>query len=119
MTSAPCGKGPSVCLGEGLPPSRHRTFAVRHARLYLGIGLPLRVIAASPVVSRSASRIRIEGRTLTDIIRMGRPSLGVRFTAIRLTPEMLARIDALAGPKKRSEFIRLSVEAELARREKG
>lgn len=50
---------------------------------------------------------------------MGRPSLGVKFTAIRLTPEMLARIDAIAGPKKRSEFIRLAVETELTRREKG
>lgn len=62
----------------------------------------------------------LENICVTDnAARMGRPSLGVKFTAIRLTPEMLARIDALAGPKKRSEFIRLSVEAELARREKG
>lgn len=47
---------------------------------------------------------------------MGRPSLGVKFTAIRLAPEVLARIDALAGPKKRSEFIREAVERELKRR---
>lgn len=48
--------------------------------------------------------------------RMGRPSLGVKFTAIRLSPEVLAQIDALAGKGKRSEFIREAVEAELKRR---
>lgn len=47
--------------------------------------------------------------------RMGRPALGVKFTAIRLAPEVLARIDALMGPKKRSEFIREAVEEKLAR----
>lgn len=46
---------------------------------------------------------------------MGRPALGVKFTAIRLAPEVLARIDALMGPKKRSEFIREAVEEKLAR----
>lgn len=50
--------------------------------------------------------------------RMGRPSLGVKFTAIRLSPEVLARIDALAGVGKRSEFIREAVERELKRRER-
>lgn len=57
---------------------------------------------------------------------MGRPPLGVKYTAIRLSPEVLARIDALAGVGKRSEFIRTAVqekldreavERELARRE--
>lgn len=50
---------------------------------------------------------------------MGRPSLGVKFTAIRLSPDVLARIDALAGVGKRSEFIREAVERELERRSKG
>lgn len=54
---------------------------------------------------------------VTDSARqMGRPSLGVKFTAIRLAPEVLAQIDALAGKGKRSEFIREAVEAELKRR---
>lgn len=49
--------------------------------------------------------------------RMGRPAIG-KFTAVRLSPEMLERIDAFAGPGKRAEFIRAAVEAELARRER-
>ena len=48
--------------------------------------------------------------------RMGRPSLGVKFTAVRLAPEILLRIDTLAGVGKRSEFIREAVERELQRR---
>ncbi len=47
--------------------------------------------------------------------RMGRPSIG-KFTAVRLPPEMLARIDALTEPGKRAEFIREAVERELKRR---
>lgn len=47
---------------------------------------------------------------------MGRPSLGVKFTAVRLAPEILLRIDTLAGVGKRSEFIREAVERELQRR---
>jgi predicted DNA-binding protein len=48
---------------------------------------------------------------------MGRPAIG-KFTAVRLSAETLARIDAFAGPGKRAEFIRQAVERELARREK-
>ena len=48
--------------------------------------------------------------------RMGRPPIG-KFTAVRLSAEMLARIDALTGPGKRAEFIREAVERELKRRE--
>ena len=47
--------------------------------------------------------------------RMGRPPIG-KFTAVRLSAEMLARIDALAGPRYRAAFIRDAVERELARR---
>ncbi len=50
--------------------------------------------------------------------RMGRPPIG-KFTAVRLSPEMLARIDALAGPGKRAQFIRDAVEAELKHRDAG
>ena len=61
----------------------------------------------------------VENNCVTDTAaRMGRPSLGVKFTAIRLSPEVLARIDALAGVGKRSEFIREAVERELERRGK-
>ncbi len=49
---------------------------------------------------------------------MGRPSLGVTPTVVRLSPEMLARIDAVAGPGRRAEFIRAAVERELERRAK-
>jgi len=47
---------------------------------------------------------------------MGRPSIG-KFTAVRLPPETLERIDALVAPGKRAEFIREAVDAELNRRE--
>lgn len=50
--------------------------------------------------------------------RMGRPALGVKPTQVRLSADVMARIDALAGPNKRAQFIREAVEAELARREK-
>lgn len=50
--------------------------------------------------------------------RMGRPPLGVKVTAVRLTPEALDRIDALVGPQRRAQFIREAVEAELARRDR-
>lgn len=46
---------------------------------------------------------------------MGRPAIG-KFTAVRLPPEMLARIDALVDQGKRAEFIREAVERELKRR---
>ena len=49
--------------------------------------------------------------------RMGRPPIG-KFTAVRLSPDMLDRIDQLAGPGKRAAFIRDAVERELLRREK-
>ncbi len=49
--------------------------------------------------------------------RMGRPAIG-KFTAVRLSADMLDRIDSHAGPGKRAEFIRQAVEAELKRRER-
>jgi metal-responsive CopG/Arc/MetJ family transcriptional regulator len=48
---------------------------------------------------------------------MGRPSLGVISTTVRLPKAVLDRIDALLGPNQRAKFIRDAVEAELARRE--
>lgn len=55
--------------------------------------------------------------------RMGRPRLDKTdapvMVPVRFTPDTLARIEAAAGKNHRAEFIRLSVEAELARREKG
>jgi Arc/MetJ-type ribon-helix-helix transcriptional regulator len=48
---------------------------------------------------------------------MGRPAIG-RFTAVRLPPEMLARVDALVPAGRRAEFIREAVERELERRER-
>lgn len=58
-------------------------------------------------------------KTITDSQpRMGRPPIG-KFTAVRLPPEMLDRIDAITGPGKRAAFIREAVESELAKREKG
>lgn len=55
----------------------------------------------------------------TDIAipaRMGRPSLGVKATAVRLAPAVLERIDKLCGPQRRAEFIREAVEKELKNR---
>jgi predicted DNA-binding protein len=49
---------------------------------------------------------------------MGRPSLGVKFTAVRLPEGLGERIDELVGPKRRAAFIREVVEKEVERREK-
>lgn len=49
---------------------------------------------------------------------MGRPALNVKATVVRLSEEVLARIDALCGPNKRAEFIRDAVDRELSRRER-
>lgn len=54
--------------------------------------------------------------------RMGRPPLKRNVKtivmALRLPADVAARIDALAGPNKRAEFIREAIEAELDRRER-
>lgn len=50
--------------------------------------------------------------------RMGRPSLNVRETKVRLTDEQRARIEAVAGPNRMAAFIREAIEAELERRER-
>jgi len=50
--------------------------------------------------------------------RMGRPPLNVEATTVRLPRDVLKRIDALAGPNRRAQFIREAVETELAKREK-
>ena len=48
---------------------------------------------------------------------MGRPTMGLKATQVRLPPELMERIDALCGPGRRADFIREAVEAELTRRE--
>lgn len=52
--------------------------------------------------------------------RMGRPPLNrksvTKPTLVRLTEDVADRIDALAGPNKRAEFIREAIDRELARR---
>lgn len=50
--------------------------------------------------------------------RMGRPSLNVKETKVRLTDEQRARIEAVAGPNRMAAFIREAIEAELERRER-
>lgn len=54
--------------------------------------------------------------------RMGRPPLKRNVetvvSAVRLTADMVERIDAIAGPNKRGEFIREATERELRRQEK-
>jgi predicted DNA-binding protein len=47
---------------------------------------------------------------------MGRPPLNLKPVPIRLAPEVLARIDAVAGNYGRAAFIREAVERELKRR---
>lgn len=49
---------------------------------------------------------------------MGRPPLNVKPMLVRLPDGMAERIDAIAGPNHRAEFIRDAVEAELLRRER-
>lgn len=51
--------------------------------------------------------------------RMGRPPLNLKLISVRLAPEILARIDALVGKRRRPQFIRGAVEEALERREKG
>lgn len=55
--------------------------------------------------------------------RMGRPPLSKKSVTtpvlIRLTEDVVERIDTLAGPNKRGEFIREAIDKELARRLKG
>lgn len=50
--------------------------------------------------------------------RMGRPSLGIKPTLVRLSEEVRERIRALVGDSGMAGFIREAVERELARREK-
>ena len=49
---------------------------------------------------------------------MGRPSLNVKPTLVRLPEEVAERIDAIAGKGKRAEFIREAIDRELRRRER-
>lgn len=49
---------------------------------------------------------------------MGRPSLGVKTTVVRLPEGVAERIDALLGPNRRAGFIREVVEREVARLER-
>ena len=55
--------------------------------------------------------------------RMGRPPLKRNVetvvSAVRLPADMVQRIDAIAGPNKRGEFIREAIDRELDRRESG
>lgn len=51
--------------------------------------------------------------------RMGRPSLGIKGTTVRLSVEVLKRIDALMGKDNlRAKFIRDAVDEKLARDER-
>lgn len=50
--------------------------------------------------------------------RMGRPSLHVKETKVRLTDEQRQRIEALVGPNRMAAFIREAVENELETRER-
>ena len=47
---------------------------------------------------------------------MGRPPLNLKPVPVRFSPEVLARIDAIAGNYGRPAFIREAVERELERR---
>lgn len=54
--------------------------------------------------------------------RMGRPPLSKKSDTkpvlVRLTEAITERIDELAGPNRRAEFIREAVEREIKRRER-
>ena len=49
--------------------------------------------------------------------RMGRPSLNVKETKVRLTEAQRDRIEALVGANRMATFIREAVDNELERRE--
>jgi hypothetical protein len=49
---------------------------------------------------------------------IGRPSLNVKETKVRLTDEQRERIEALAGPNRMSVFIREAIDEKLTRDEK-
>lgn len=49
--------------------------------------------------------------------RMGRPSLGVKATVVRLSDEVRERIERLVGKNQMASFIREAIEEELKRRE--
>lgn len=57
-------------------------------------------------------------QTIVKAPRMGRPPLNLKAVPIRLAPDVLARIDAIAGTYGRPAFIREAVERELQRRER-
>lgn len=50
--------------------------------------------------------------------RMGRPPLNVKPMLVRLPEGVAEKIDELAGPNRRAEFIREAVEREIKRRER-
>lgn len=49
--------------------------------------------------------------------RMGRPTLNVKETKVRLTDEQRQRIEAIVGKNRMAVFIREAIEHELERRE--
>jgi hypothetical protein len=49
--------------------------------------------------------------------RMGRPPLNVKPIMVRLSAEVIARIEAVAGKRRIAQFLREAAEAELLRRE--
>lgn len=50
--------------------------------------------------------------------RMGRPSLKVKTTTVRLPLSVFSRIEAICGKNRMAKFVREAVEAELKRRER-
>lgn len=47
--------------------------------------------------------------------KRGRPRLNLRATVVRLSPIVLAKIDATAGQNQRARFIRDAIEEKLTR----
>lgn len=50
--------------------------------------------------------------------RMGRPPMNVKPMLVRLPEGTAEKIDAIAGPNRRAEFIREAIEREIKRRER-
>ena len=65
-------------------------------------------------------KLRLQALTQLSISdsapKMGRPPLNVKPTVVRLSQEVIDRIDAVAGPNQRAAFIREAVDRELERR---
>lgn len=66
----------------------------------------------------SITDVRYGAGSLSGGSEVGRPPLNVKAMKVRIPEGIGERIDALAGPNRRAEFIREAVVAEVERQER-